>query len=178
MLRFIGVMNAAIWFGSAVFILIAAQVFFSEDVRSTPLGRFWPGVMVSFVFQRFFLVQCVCGIIAIAHQLAEWVYLGRGMQRWLLALLGVLLLVGLIEGLAIQPRIRAMNLTRHSLNEKYAPHRFTPAEIARAQAGFTTWHRVSFIIGITATVALGVFFWKIVNPGDNARFVRSTKFRS
>jgi hypothetical protein len=177
-LRFIGVMNAAIWFGSAVFLLVAAPVFFSDEVRATPLGKFWPGIMVSFVFERFFFVQCICGAIALAHQLAEWVYLGRALQRWVLILLGTLLLTGLFEGLIIQPRTRSLNLIRGGYNEKYAPTPVARADWEKADRGFKAWHRVSRGLGLAATMALGVFFWKVVHPGDNARFISTSKFRS
>lgn len=177
-LRFIGVMNAAIWFGSAVFLLVAAPVFFSQPVQSTPLGTFWPGVMVQFVFERFFYVQCVCGTVAIAHQLAEWVYLGRHLQRWVMGMLGALLLFGLAEGLILQPKLKSLNLIKYGLNDRYAAANYPLAQRVQAKESFSTWHAVSRVAGLAATLALGAFLWKVVHPGDNARFVSATKFRS
>src|SRR5215207_11373083 len=101
-------MNAAIWFGGAVFLLVAAGAFFSVQIQSTPLGKFWPGLMVQFVFERFFYLQCICATLAIAHQLAEWVYLGRNLQRWVMGLLAALLLTGLVDGLILAPRLRSL----------------------------------------------------------------------
>lgn len=178
LLRFIGVMNAGIWFGSAVFVTVAAPVFFSEAVRATPLGKFWPGVMVQFVFERFFYLQCICGAIAIIHQLAEWVYLGRTLQRWVIIMLGILMLTGLLGGLILEPRLKHLNLVKHGLNEKYEAARYSPRERIQADKSFTTWHIVSRIVGVVTLAGLGLFFWKVVHPGENARFVSATKFRS
>ncbi len=176
LLRFIGVMNAAIWFGSAVFVLAAAPVFFSATVQSTPLGKFWPGVMVQFVFERLFYVQCVCATVGIAHQLAEWVYLGRNLQRWVMIVLGALLLFTLAEGLILQPRMRSLYLVKYGLNDRYAAAQYPVAERLQAEASFKQWHRVSRIAGLFATLSLGALLWKVVHPEDNPRFVAS-KFR-
>jgi hypothetical protein len=178
LLRFIGVMNAAIWFGSAVFLMAAAPVFFSAPVQATPLGKFWPGVMVQFLFERFFYVQCICSTVAIAHQLAEWVYLGRNLQRWVMILLGALLVIGLVDGMVLAPRLKELNLVKHGLNEKYAPAQYTQAERVQATDSFKSWHRMSRILGVMATLALGVYFWKVVHPTDNSRFMSTSKFRS
>lgn len=175
-LRFIGVMNAAIWFGSAVFILAAAPVFFSAAVQATPLGKFWPGVMVQFLFERFFYIQCVCATVAIAHQLAEWVYLGRNLQRWVMAVLGALLVFVLAEGLIVQPKMRTLYLVKYGLNERYAAAAYPPADRRQAEASFKNWHRASRITGLIATLALGALFWRVLHPADNPRFV-GAKFR-
>ncbi len=175
-LRFIGVMNAAVWFGSAVFILAAAPVFFTTGVQSTPLGKFWPGVMVQFLFERFFYIQCVCATLAIAHQLAEWVYLGRALQRWIMIMLGALLLFILAEGLWLQPKMRSLNLVKWGLNERYAAVQYPMTQRQDADASFKQWHRVSRIFGLFATMAVGTFFWKVIHPGDTPRFIPN-KFR-
>lgn len=176
-LRFIGVMNAAIWFGSAVFVLLTAPSFFSEAVQSTPLGKFWPGVMVQFLFARFFHLQCMCGAIAVIHQLAEWVYLGRMLQKWLLGLLGAIILFGLVDGLIIAPKCRSLNLIRYGLTDKYVPGRYTSEERLRASESFAGWHRASVIGSMTAMLGLAVVFWKVVHSGDGARFISANKFR-
>jgi hypothetical protein len=177
-LRFIGVMNAAIWFGSAVFVLVAAPVFFSAGVQSTPLGKFWPGVLVQFFFERFFHLQCICAAVAIVHQLAEWVYLGRVLRRWVVIMLGAFLIIILLEGLLLSPKLKNWNLIRHGLNDKYAVERYSKEDQIRAAGMFRSWHRVSRGIGLVMVAGLGLFFWKVVHAGDNSRFGGATKFRS
>ncbi len=171
-------MNAAIWFGSAVFVLVAAPVFFSKAVQSTPLGQFWPGVMVQFVFERFFHLQCICVALAIVHQLAEWVYLGRILHRWIMVLLGAFLLIILAEGLIIEPKLKSLYLVKYAMTEKYTQGRYTQADQREAQASFRTWHGVSRALSLVVVIGLGLFFWKVVHVGDNHRFVSATKFRS
>jgi hypothetical protein len=177
-LRFIGVMNAAIWFGSAVFVLVAAPVFFSATVQATPLGKFWPGVMVQLVFERFFHLQCICVAVAIVHQLAEWVYLGRILHRWVVVLLGAFLILILAEGLILEPKLKSWNLVRHGLNEKYAVEKYNREDQIHAAELFRTWHRVSRGLSLVIVAGLGLFFWKVVHAGDNSRFGGPSKFRS
>src|SRR6266508_2140726 len=61
-LRFIGVLNAAVWLGAAFFFTFAvAPAFFTPEVKEIFHGRFWPGVMAQFVVERYFYLQQICG---------------------------------------------------------------------------------------------------------------------
>ena len=177
-LRFIGVMNAAIWFGSAVFVLWAAPVFFSSAVQETPLGKFWPGVMVQFVFAKFFQLQVICCVVAIAHQLAEWVYLGRNLHRWVIVLLGAFLIMILAEGMILEPKLKNWNLVRHGLNQAYAAEKYNQEDQIRAAELFRTWHAVSRVFSLILVIGVGLVCWKVVHAGDNSRFGGAPKFRS
>ena len=89
-LRFIGTANAAVWFGAAVFFTLAAgPAIFSTEVQNLfgDAGfRFYAGGVALAVLKRYFIVQCACGIIALVHLWAEWLYLGRKASRITLAL--------------------------------------------------------------------------------------------
>jgi len=179
-IRFIGVMNAAIWLGAAVFLTTAAApAFFSGEVKTLGLHPFWTGAMAQLVLARFFYLQYICSAIAVAHLLAEWVYLGRPLQRLTLGLLLGLMLLGLLGGLWIQPKLKQLNLVRYGMTASYKPANFPPEERAAASSSFRTWHLVSLVMNFVALAGLGIYFWRVTHPTDNLRFVSTaTKFRS
>lgn len=177
-LRFIGVMNAAIWLGSAVFFtFVAAPAFFSAAVKATPLGGFWPGIMAQFVVERYFYVQYICGSIAIVHQLAEWVYLGRPLRRGIMVLLTMLMLLGLMGGLWFTPKLKQLNLTQYGLDEKFAVARYSTDQRSQAARSFKIWHGVSSSLNLMGMLALGFYYWRLVHPNDASRFTSAGKFR-
>ena len=180
-IRFIGVLNAAIWLGAAVFFTFAAApAFFSGEVKTLGLHPFWPGAMAQLVLGRFFYVQYICGVIAIAHLLAEWVYLGRALHRFTLGLLMALLLIGFTGGLWLQPKLKRLNLVRYSMSEEYKPVAIPNEQRIEAARSFKLWHGVAQTINLLGLVGLGIYFWRVTHPTDNLRFVSATtpKFRS
>src|SRR5262249_8101692 len=61
-IRFIGVMNAAIWLGAAVsFTFAAAPAFFSGEALKMGLHPYWRGAMAELVLARYFYLQYICG---------------------------------------------------------------------------------------------------------------------
>jgi hypothetical protein len=179
-IRFIGVLNAAIWLGAAVFFTFAvAPAFFIGDVEKLGLHVFWRGAMAQLILARYFQVQYLCGLVAGAHLLTEWIYLGRRLERVTLWLLITLMAVGLAGGVWIQPKLKRLNLVRYNMSETYKPAAFPAPARAAAEESFRFWHRVSQIMNLAAMGALGFYFWRVVHPPDDLRFVGATsKFRS
>ena len=178
-LRFIGVTNAAVWLGAAIFFTFGiAPVFFTDEVRRLLNGPFWPGIIAQMALERYFFLQYVCGSVALAHLLAEWVYLGRALQRLTLGLLIGLLCVGFLGGLWFTPKLKKLYLIKSASTEQYRPLRVSPEEIARAKKSFSRWHGVSASVNLLALGGLVVYFWRVVTPSDPTRFVSATKFRS
>ena len=50
------------------------------------------------MFERYFVLHYCCGGLALLHQLAEWVYLGKAMQRFTFGLLMAILSISLLGG--------------------------------------------------------------------------------
>lgn len=174
-IRFIGVMNAAIWLGAAVFFTFAAApAFFSGEIKTLGLHPFWPGAIAQLVLARFFYLQYICGAIAIVHLLAEWVYLGRPLHRLTLVLLSSLLLIGLLGGLWLQPKLKHLNLVKYSMSEQYKPAAIPPEDRAAAARSFRIWHGVASSINLLALAGLVVYFWRVTHPTDNLRFVSAS----
>ncbi len=177
-IRFIGVMNAAIWLGAAVFFTFAAApAFFSGEIKTLGLHPFWPGAMAQLVVARFFHLQHICGAIALAHLLAEWVYLGRPLHRPTLALLIGLLCFGFAGGLWLQPKLKRLNFIKYSMTEQYKPAAIPAQERIAANKSFRLWHGVASSLNLLALAGLVVYFWRVTHPTDNLRFVGSTQFR-
>src|SRR5580765_2964401 len=108
-LRFIGIANAAVWFGSGDFFTLAVgPAFFSEGMinlfggGNAQLGRAYAGAAAQVVLERYFLLQQICGGIALIHLLSEWIYMGRPLKRLTLCLLSGLLLLGFVAGYGLQ----------------------------------------------------------------------------
>lgn len=178
-IRFIGVLNAAIWLGASVFFTFAAQgTFFSAEAKATGLHPFWPGVFAQLMIGKYFQLQAICAAIALIHLLADWVYLGRALHRITAGLLVVLFLLGLIGGLVLQPRMKEFHQITYSMSPAYKPVQMLPERRLEAQASFRRWHGVAMGINVIVLGCLVFYFWRVVHPPDNLRFVGTAKFRS
>src|SRR5262245_10687178 len=148
--------------------------------------------MAQLVLARYFYVQYICGAVAFSHLFAEWVYLGRALQRFTLTVLVGLLCLGFVGGLWLQPKLHRLNLTRYSMGKTVAnpgntnsvsntlkPIPIPAAERAAAEKAFWFWHGVSQVLNLFALGGLIFYFWRVTHPPDNLRFVATpTKFRS
>jgi hypothetical protein len=178
-IRFVGILNAAVWLGAAVFFTFAAQpAFFSDEIKATGLHPFWPGAIAQLFVAQYFKLQCVCGLVALAHLMAEWVYLGRPLNRFTLGLLVGLFFVGMIGSLWLQPRMKEFHLTKYSMGTDYKPVPMPDARRIQAAKSFSRWHAVSRVVDIVALAGLVVYLWRVTHPPDNLRFVGAPKFRS
>ena len=174
-LRFIGVLNAAVWLGAAVFFTFAVgPAFFTAEVTDIFHGRFWPGVMAQFVVGRYFYLQQICGVVALVHLVAEWFYLGRALKRLNVVLLGGLLLFGFVGGFWFQPKLHELHLAMYSMNEQYQPVSLSVAERTAARKSFRTWHGVSRVMDLVALAGLVVYFWRVTHPSDDLRILSAT----
>src|SRR5436190_8946410 len=103
-LRFIGIVNAAVWFGAALFFSFGiAPAFFTPEMKRL-FGDFYCGLIAQAVLERYFVLHYCCGALALVHQLAEWVYLGKALQRFTFGLLLAILTLSLTGGLWFQPK--------------------------------------------------------------------------
>jgi Domain of unknown function (DUF4149) len=178
-IRFIGVLNAAIWLGASVFFLYAAGgTFFSPEVKAMPVHPFWVGVLAQRLIEKLFLLHITCSAVALVHMLAEWVYLGRALHRFILGLLGGLFLIGLIGELVMLPKMKELHHRYYSMNADYKAVRIPDAERIEAHQSFKRWHGVAMGGNLVVLCALVFYFWRVTYPADNLRFVGATKFRS
>jgi hypothetical protein len=174
-LRLVGLLNAAIWFGSAVFFTFgSARAPFSPEMK-TLLGvnnyPYFSGAIAQIFIARYFRFQAVCSIIACLHLMAEWVYLGKQPERFRLVLLVGLCAVALLGGYWLQPKLTSLHATKYSTNRK-------PEVREAAARSFRAWHGVSMSVNLVLVGGLAAYLWRVAYPSDSMRFVSATKFRS
>lgn len=169
-LRFIGIINAAIWFGAAIFFTFGVgPAFFTPEMTSL-LGRPRAGAAAQLVIERFFILQHTCAIIAILHLLAEWLYMGRPLERLTLGVVIGAFCLGLVGGAWIAPKLKQLHLVKYSQNS-------TSEMREGAAKSFGAWHGVSQMANLLLMVAILGHLWKMSNRMDNTRFVSANKFR-
>jgi hypothetical protein len=154
LLRFVGVANAGVWFGAAVFVtFFAGPAFFSAQmIHVLADQRYYAGAAAQIILSRYFILQYLCAFIALAHLLAEWFYLGRRHSRFVIGLWTGLTVLILIGGLRLQPKLHNLHQTMY--------YGATAAEQAAATKSFHTWHGVSQTGNILVLVGLSAFFWR------------------
>jgi hypothetical protein len=184
-LRFIGILNAAIWLGGSIFFTFAvAPAFFSGEIKVLEsqgrLHPFYPGAIAQLVLQRYFYLSYVCGALAVAHQLAEWVYLGRALRRLTVGVLTGLVIIGGLGGLWLQPKLKQLHLTKYGMTAQYTRTPVPASDAERLQAGksFRIWHGVAQSINLLGLAGLMFYFWRVTHPSDNLRALSGGKFRS
>ena len=172
-LRFVGILNAAVWFGSAIFFTFGTGfVPFSQEMKDL-LGPnsfpFFSGAIAQILIARYFRFQVGCAIVAALHLLAEWLYLGKYPQRLQTGLWIGLTSAALIGGYWLQPRLKALHATKYSTNNR--------PEIREAAAhSFKAWHGASQVVNLLMVSGLAVYLWRAANPHDQTRYVSAVMF--
>lgn len=172
-LRFVGVLNAAVWFGGSVlFTFAVGPAPFSAEMKSL-LGPgnfpYFSGAIAQVLIARYFHLQVICAVVAVLHLLAEWLYLGKHPRKFQSGLLIGLCLAALVGGYWFQPKLKALHATKYGVN--------TRPEIRETVArSFKTWHGMSQVINVLAVAGLAAYLWRTANPSDPTRFVSSVKF--
>jgi hypothetical protein len=169
-LRFIGVMNAAVWLGASVFYVMAAgPAFASEEMlRFLPLSHATAARQV--VLERLFSLQCWCGAVAIGHLVVESLYGGKPHARWSLYLVLVLFALSLAGAFGLHPR-----LTRLHQQAYTAPPSSEQAQ--KALRSFRNWHVFSQFFQLGLVAGLFLYTWQITTSGIPSRFASTAKFR-
>ncbi len=173
-LRIIGTFNAAIWLGSALFFTVGiAPGIFSPEMKQvfapvTPLGDYYLGVIAQHLISRYFTVNLICGIIALAHFFAEMIYAGKSFRRFTFGLIILMLGLGLAGGRIFAPKIKAVHLIKY---------RGPVEERPRATQQLARLHAVSMTGNLLGLIALIIYTWQVTNPTEHTRFVSAQKFR-
>ncbi len=174
-LRFIGLLNAAVWFGAAVFQTFGAGPALAsrqmQELLTPGNYPYYSVAIAQLVDRRYFQLQLVCCAVAVLHAVAEWLYLGQVPARfWRWLLLG-LLAANLAAGLWLQPASGAAHRLAYGLR--------TPPETRKsALREFRAWHGAAEVLNFMVVGGLGVYLWRMANPPDSTRYVSTTKFRS
>jgi hypothetical protein len=172
-LRFIGILNVAIWLGASVFFTFAVSLAVASGDMRILLGQNYPYFSAAIgyvVAKRFFAVQLICAGMALAHVTAEWLYLGKYPQKSWLGLLVALCLATLLAGGWFQPRLERWHNLRFGRNTR-------PIQREAAARAFRTWQTATHMANLLSIAGLTVYLWRVANPPDPTRFVSAVKFR-
>jgi hypothetical protein len=165
-------MNAAVWFGAAIFFTLGGADPANAPELGTLLGAknapFFTVAIGQLVATRHFHLYLACSAVALLHMMAEWLYFGRYPTRLWLGLVFSLCFAGLVQSYWLQPRLKEWHRVRYSTSPQREP----------AARAFDAWHAVSSGLDLVLVGGLAVYLWRVANPPDPARFVSANKFRS
>ena len=169
-----GVLNAAVWLGAAIFYTVGAGPVLASQDMLTLLGArnfpFFSGAVAQIVLASYFHLHVVCAVIALLHLLAEWLYLGRPARKFWLGLLAGLFILSAAGGFWLCPKLSRLHLTRYALNVE-------PNERYAATKSFGLWSGVLQAVNVLLIGGTAVYLWRVANPADSLRFVSPAKFR-
>jgi hypothetical protein len=164
----VGIVNAALWFGASVFFAgVVLPGVFSGDTHKLfgeeTAYRYYAGGVAMALFQRFFVLQYVCGLVALAHLCAEKLYLGRAFPRLTTGIVAGALGLSLIGGLWVQPHLREFRQTM------YAPTA-SAEQKAAAEHSFGVLHGVSELANLVMLAGLLVYLVNVSRQEESARY--------
>jgi len=173
-LRFVGLLNAAVWLGATLFFAICMPFALNSGVSQDMMAGQSLNYHVTEVWQltlgRLFYVQIVCAILAVLHLVAEWLYLGRTIKSlWRMSLF-VLFIWSLAGSIWFAPKLRELNRAQYTPTNK-------PEDRQTAAKAFRYWHGVFVAVNVLMIGGITLYFWRVANPPDEVRFVGSTQFR-
>jgi hypothetical protein len=169
LLRFLGLLNAAVWFGATFFfIFVAEPAATSSEAMQRLLGSknfpYFSVAVSQIIAERFLGLFLICAILAMIHTGAEWLYFGKYPRRFWLILIFGLFLGGLAQVYGIQPKLKNLLLIQHNSNSR-------PDQRQVAGYSFRAWHVVSTGVNLLMLGGLGIYLWRVANPPDEMRFV-------
>lgn len=174
-LRFIGILNAAVWLGAAVFHTFGiGPALTSPAMEELLTARYYPYFSVALaqvLVVPYFHLQLLCGVVAVFHVVAEWLYLGNMPDKLWRAWLAGLIAANLVGGFWLQPNLKAWHDQAFGLNT-------APEARNSARRKFRAWHSVAEVVNLVVLAGTGVYLWRMANPSDPTRFVSTAKFRS
>ena len=173
-LRFIGITNAAVWLGATLFFSSGAgPACFSADMK-TALGitgeSYFPGAIAQVIMTRYYHVTLACGVVALLHLFAEWVYMGRPARKFSFALVAGLFALTLIGSNAIQPGLTRLNKQRYTAT--------VPADRETAAKSYRILSVATQALNVLMIGGLVLYVWRVGTPSDTLRFVSPVQFRS
>jgi uncharacterized protein DUF4149 len=167
-LRIIGIVNAAIWFGAGTFFAFGViPGVFSQDLRAIFVGEgaypYYSGAVAMALFKRFFVLQYICGTVAIAHLIAEKLYLGRPFSRIGTTLVIIIFALGLAGGFWMQPKME-------KLRSEWYSTKATPEMKEQAHHTFNVWHGISQTANVLIIGGLLIHLLRVTRSPDSRNY--------
>ena len=173
-LRFLGLLNAAIWLGAAAFCTLGVLPVVNSQSLMTLLGQtYFPYLSIAIsriIIARLFYWQIFFALLAWVHLILEWLYLGRTPRRFWVTLLTVLFCLSLTGGLWLNPKVIEFHKIRHAPNVR-AENRELAAK------SFRIWEGTFQAVNLLLLTGVAAYFWRLTITEDAPRFVTPVKFR-
>ncbi len=171
LLRFIGLLNAAIWLGAAIsFTFALGPAFFSEEMKALFRQHYYNGAAAQIVMKRYFILLYCCAGIALLHLCLEKLYSGKTFERLTSVALALAISLSLLGGIWLQPKLRELHLRKYNARSSLEVR-------SQADRSFKTWHGVSQTINLFVIGGLLIYFWRSSGPANTTRFVSANKFK-
>ena len=171
LLRFVGLVNAAVWLGGTFFFLLVGQpAALSPDMQNLMGAKSYPFFSVAvaqLLAGRYFHLYLACSIVALLHLMAEWLYLGKYPHRAWLALIFGLCVAGILQTYWLQPRLAEWHRIQFT----------RPEQREQARHAYRTWQAMSQGLNYCVLAGLFIYLWRVTNPTEPTRFL-SAKLRS
>ena len=181
LLRFVGLVNAAVWLSTIFLLVFVAEPVTNSQAMRELLGAksfpYFSRAISQLIADRGFTLFLVCALIALLHTGAEWLYFGKYPRRFWLGMIFALFLGGLAQTYSLQPKLKARLLIQYSGVSR-------PEERETAGRSFRAWHALSTAVNMLLMCGVSGYLWRVANPPDEMRFVgasrghSSDKFRS
>lgn len=161
-LRYLSLINAAVWCGASIFLIICMPGLFSAELTRV-LTPAYVGLPAQAIMERYFYLNYCCAGISLLHLVSEWLYLGRPIQRFTLWLLLGITCFTLIGGFIFQPKIKDLHRAKWWGR--------TPPVRVEAARSLAIWHGVSEVTTWFVVSGVILYFFRIIKPNESSRFI-------
>ena len=163
-LRFVGLMNAAVWLGGAVFFSFVTVRGVFQPAMVAMFQKYYVGLIAQMMQERYFTFHLVCGGIAFLHALVRWFVRGREPQRVVLGVLAAIYVLSLGGAFVLQPKLKSLFQIKYT-----AP---TLAQRDQAAASFGRWHGLSQGMNLIILGGLVFYVWRMAEPVAETRYTK------
>ena len=167
-LRFVGLLNAAVWLGGAVFFSFVAAPAIFQPAMYRLFHPYYVGTVAQLMQERYFLFHLACGGIALLHTLGHWLLRRRESQRVVLSLLAAICVLNLAGTFLLVPKMKSLFQIVHT-----AP---TKLQRDQAKATFNGWHGVAQSFNLVIMGGLIFYVWRMAAPTPENRYAKSNPF--
>lgn len=171
-LRFIGLLNAAVWLGAMVlFTAIVGPGMFSPEVKMLVGRSEWmPGAIAQILVERYMVLQQWCAAIALVHLIFDWLYTGKLFAKSSLIILVVCLGIALAGTRLLAPQMKQLHVM------KYSPQT-TAAQKEHAARSFRILHATSQITNLMALCGVLFYYWRLSVGPQGVRSSAGSRYR-
>lgn len=183
-LRFIGLMNAAVWFGAVVvYAALISPAMLSPEMLDifggarNPMAPAYRGLAMEIVASKFYWIHFICAGVMAFHLLMDWLFTGKAARTLMLYLAGTMIVLGLANGVLLFQKMKEL----HRIHYKYTPPPVTKEQVeikAKAATMHDALQTATEVIHWIMVAGLLVYTWKTATPGEQPRFSSARKFKS